>query len=192
MKKVFIVVSIVLAVLVVAGCKHDKKTEEVKKQETVMDKAKSAAMNIKDAIAGGKSMECEVKVSSEGNMVISKFSVRGEKSRSEMETGVGKRITIFDGKTVHSWNEATKEGIVNDSDCLEGLETSVPEEDDNDNDYPTYKSSEEIAENAPETVCQPVGSIDFSIPTDVNFIDQCEMIKQMQESLKNLNPQMMP
>ena len=196
--KIIVLTSVILAVFVLAGCKkktpatgvQETKTE---KQETVTDKAKETAMNIKDAIAGGKSMECEMKVGSEGNMVNSKFSVQGEKYRSEADFGEGKMISTSDGKVVHTWNEVTKEGTKISFDCIKSMETSAPEADDNDYEYSTYKSSEQIIDDAPDPDCKSVGSIDFSIPTDVNFIDQCEMLKKAQESLKNLNiPELQP
>jgi len=197
-KKIIVLSSLLLVVVILSGCfKKQTKTENsqqlLETSEKQENQAKSMAESIKDAITKGKKMECKTKIGSDGDMVESKFSVQGEKYRSEVETEAGKFISVSDGKIVHTWNSETKEGTKVDLNCVKDLEISAPEGSENDYEYSTYKSSEDIVDNATEIDCKPVSLIDFSIPADVSFIDQCEMLKNAQEAMKKFNiPQIQP
>jgi hypothetical protein len=35
--------------------------------------------------------------------------------------------------------------------------------------------------------CEDAGDVDFDIPNDVNFSDQCEMLKSQQKMIEGLN-----
>jgi hypothetical protein len=54
----------------------------------------------------------------------------------------------------------------------------------------SLKNPDEQFNDAMETKCEDVASIDFAIPSDVTFKDQCEEMKKMMENLKKYQNQM--
>lgn len=190
--------AVFIAVIFLSGCKKEVKTDVAKDTaenisvgaEDSTGGVKSKAEDIRDAILKGNKMKCTIKADSSDGTVESEFYVQGDKYKSTVDTPEGKFYSVFDGKAAYTWTEGKKEGMKFDFSCETLLMTDAPMQEGNVADYntPSGKSSEEIIEGAAEIECDPVASIDLSIPTDVDFIDQCEMLKNLQDQLKNFTP----
>lgn len=193
MKKIIIITSLVLAVGFFAGC--GKKSSETQNQN---QNAKTEQSNksqdgvigsIKDAMGLGKTMECTYSYKTGDQTSTSKIFIDGTKFRSENDIMGKKQISIFDGETMYNWSETDKKGFRWTKSCME--EISKPYKEENNNGPENIATDpEEAFEDTFDTKCVPVSSIDFSIPSDVEFADQCEVMKEqlkkMEEMKKNM------
>jgi hypothetical protein len=141
--------------------------------------------SLKEMIGMGKTMECVEKV--EGEEI--RTYIQGKTYKS---SAVSKEMTItsiFDGETFYSWNTLTKAGTKMTMACLEELGKNMPEgpstEVDNDIEF---DSVDEMMED-PQMVsnCKEISEkIDFSVPTNINFVDQCLMIKSLNDKMPSM------
>ncbi len=181
-----IFVFVLSACIVGGGDKTAEENKEVEKEES------GVIQNIKDALTKGRKMECTTKVSANGVEFESKSYVHGEKFKSISEVEGSKFYTLFDGDYFYNWGDALPQGTKMSEECLKEIEelskdlaegSEVVEGD-------QYQSSEELFEEGVDVSCKSVLSIDFSVPSDVNFVDQCETMKKMIESVKKLQESM--
>lgn len=151
-------------------------------EKNVGSKTESVIGSLKDAIGLGKKMECVYK---EGDME-SKTYIDGTKYKSVTSTPEGEMISVFDGSDFYGWNIKTKEGYVMKKSCMEELAKAMPATEEGENSNPAdFETTEDIVEGTPMDNCKETGSIDFTIPKDINFVDQCEMMKNLTNSLKD-------
>lgn len=202
MKKTPLLLSIILMVFILSGCSGKNKetvgnnnldTNGVVQQVEENVANKNAEMEegnilnkLKNSLSSGKKMKCVYKIESEGNATEIISYMQGEKYRSEIAMGAIKTKSIFDGDTMYSWVEGQKQGMKMTMDCMESLgnESNTPE-DKNGEILP--KEGDEFVESlkdAKNLSCEDAGDIDFSVPSDVEFTDQCEMLKSQQELLE--------
>lgn len=194
-KKTIVLSSLILAVVLLSGCaKKGTENKNGDKKETAQKEENGGMINsIKDAIGMGKKMECTYTYKAgEGNeSFTSKAYIEGKKYKSESEVMGKKQLMVFDGETMYTWSEADKKGTKWVKSCLDELNkddktektdsnTTIPKEENIDD-------ASEVFDDAMDTKCVPVDSIDFSVPSDIVFSDMCEQLKAMKESLgKNL------
>lgn len=202
MKKTALFLSIILMVLILSGC-NDKNNETggsnnletggavQQTEENVADKnvgmEEGNILNkLKSSLTSGKKMKCVYKIESDGNATEIISYMQGEKYRSEIAMGAIKTKSIFDGDVMYSWVEGQKQGMKMTMDCMESLgnELNTPEDK---NEEVLPKEGDEFVESlkdAKNLSCEDADDIDFSIPSDVEFTDQCEMLKSQQELLE--------
>lgn len=141
---------------------------------------------LKDAMKRGVTMKC-VTDSADGHWVI---YTNGKNTRTEGVTTDGHEMVILaKDKVVYTWDKKTKKGQKIDKGCMDdfqksmGMDTSemMKEEDDFD-DFTPEKM--EIKEKEGSLKCTPSTKADFSVPSDVEFTDQCEMLKSQMSGLK--------
>jgi len=86
------------------------------------------------------------------------------------------------GGVTTSWEAVARTGSTMDSKCYDEIngKKSTPEEDaKTDKIFQDYAISELVArEEAGEIKCLTTGDIDFSVPDDVELIDQCPLVKE--------------
>ena len=141
--------------------------------------------SIKDAMGLGKKMKCTYSVlDDKGKPISSTIIIDGQKYKFAAETNGEMSYGIFDGETQYMWSGVTKQGLKMTKSCIDELSKSVPTDGKSDSfTVPeTPQDFEQSFGSAENVKCEPTNE-DFSLPTDVNFIDQCEM---MRESLKAL------
>jgi len=189
MKKTWIGVALVVVLAIIAGVFFFTKkgetpvTKEKGTASKVVESAKDSVVgSLKDAIGLGKKMECVYK-DAEGDV---KTYIDGGKYKSVITTKEGEMVSIFDGSDFYGWNTKTKEGYVMKKTCMEELAKNVPKVEGTENSNPAdFETTEDIVEDVSMNNCKETGSVDFSIPKDVKFVDQCEMMKNLTNSLKD-------
>jgi hypothetical protein len=199
MKKSIIILPIFLAVMLLSGCgkkqaldgNQNQNTNQGTVQNQEREQEQGGMINsIKDAMGLGKKMKCSYTMETgEGKDTYTTY-VDGKKYKSESEFEGKMQYSVFDGEIIYSWNNKEKKGTKMSSKCLEDLNKSTEE------DKPEKVAAPEAAEptdenfeDAMDVKCEDVSSIDFSIPSDVVFTDQCEEMKKMMESLKQYQNQ---
>lgn len=185
MKKILIIMPMLAAAVFLSGCSDGGKSPAVKETvETKESSQDSLIGSLKDAIGLGKKMEC---VSKEDGMETRSY-IDGTKYKAVSETKEGKMVMVFDGKDFHMWNEKTKEGFVMTKSCIDGLNKGVSKmegAEDVSGDG-NFRSTEEIIAEESLDNCKETGPIDFTVPTDVKFVDQCELMKNIPADLGDL------
>ncbi len=187
MKKTLLALTVV-ATFFLSGCSNGDQVSVMKESAGVLDvatqgSAGSVVSSLKDAIGLGKKMEC-VSKDADGE---TKAYIDGSKYKSASITKDGTMISVFTGEDFYMWNEKTKEGLVMTKVCTDELNRSVPKVGgvDNSSINTEFQTTEDIVAEESIDNCKETGSIDFTIPTDVKFIDQCEMMKNIPASVKD-------
>lgn len=144
--------------------------------------------NALDAFRSGKKMKCSMR---EADGSEATFYSEGKKFKSvSMVNGSG-YTTIFDGVTYYSWDEKTKQGMKFTDSCMKEFTDQFEK---NSDDTPVANTPlnpadapEEVLKDMANTSCESVATVDFSVPSDITFMDQCEVMKQTQDLLKNMS-----
>lgn len=189
MKKLVPVI-IVLLVLVIGGWLFfsSKKTavapvEKTSEEANTLTEEKTGVISsIKDAMGLGKTMQCTYS----GPEGTSTVYVDGEKFKTIAEASGSKMTVLFDGKTQYYWDNGTKQGYSISIACLEEFNKSVPEtkqEGSKQSQLEDFKSNLDTVDNAQ---CTEAKGIDFTVPTDVTFTDQCAMMKQAVQMMQGI------
>lgn len=182
--------------LALAGCSSGT-SQPVVEQPSVQGKPQAEMQNgggIADWVAGlssGKKMRCDYKMGGEGDKALSvKMFADKDHYRMETATLAGTMISIADGKTMYTWTSGTKQGMKMDLECAKGLEGDLPKADSAGASPKTYDSPEQAIGNIPNISCAETSdSVDFSVPSDVTFADQCAMLKGTLEKMKAVQGQ---
>lgn len=148
--------------------------------ESMLEKGVGAVASIKDAMGLGKSMECTYTMSADQSMETS-VVVDGQKFKS---TTVMKDMTVyglFDGETQYTWMSNSKQGMKMSKSCMEQMTATVKDMAKPETNTTTPKDMRDEFDMAKNVSCQPAKSVDWSLPQDVVFTDQCAM---MQDSMK--------
>ena len=181
--KTWKITAVVAGILLLAGCGSKPAVEN----NQIQDQKKSDGgiiSSIADAIGSGKAMKCTYIINSgEGEKMTSVSYVKGEKYKSETEMRGDVQYVIFDGETMYSWNKNQRPGTKMEKSCTDELAKNAPQED---TSQTPDASGEKTFENAADVECVPAGNIDFSIPTDITFSDQCEMIKNLMKNVPSV------
>jgi hypothetical protein len=204
MKKIsFFAVSLFL-VLGLSGCGktnenkiNNSEIETTKNQDDIVANEEKSTGEIsmvdklKNAISSGKKMKCTYKMNEEGGAAEVITYMHGDKYKSEVITGQMKTVAVFDGEAMYSWVIGQKIGTKMTMDCIDSLdvkgETSaeaIPEGTPKGEDEDKFMETLSDAQNLS---CEDAGEIDFSIPSDVSFSDQCEMLKSQQKMIDGFN-----
>lgn len=143
----------------------------------------SMIASIKDAMGLGQAMQCTYTGGTGDTTLTSKVSVSGEKFRSESEVSGTKVYALFDGDTQYTWMGDTKQGTKMSKACLDELQAALPEtQTSTGSETPQPEDYSKMFDAANNVNCVAAASgADFSVPADITFTDQCEMMK---ESLK--------
>ncbi len=167
--------------------KKDNNTEKSNNEKLTNDTDKTTLGKIKTAITSGKKMECTYNTKEDGKFIKMKTYFDGKKYKNEIEFNGEKAYSVFDGQNSYSWAENSAEGTKINMDCLKEFETitSIETTDENENDTDKNDVSE-MFDGAMDLNCHNIKTIDFSIPNDIKFIDQCEMLKKQRDLIKNM------
>jgi len=184
MKKASLIVILFAAVLF-AGC--GEKVQELKDAKdditSKAEKSKGFVGGLKDAMKNGVAMKCVTET--EGTDEEWTVYTNGINMRAEgMTEGIAQNV-LKKGDVTYTWVEGEKTGQMMDLNCLKdfkkelaipGLEDSFEEEDF------SFEELEESEESG-KTKCSPSTEGDFSVPKDIDFTDQCAVIKKQMEGL---------
>jgi hypothetical protein len=175
-----------VGVLVLMGCGNKDATnnllkEEAKKEITSQPEEKKGGVisSIKDAMGLGKTMRCEYKFKGESGELNSIAYVDGRKYKAESTVMGKKQLVVFDETAMYSWAEGEKNGMKMTTVCMKEMEKNIPKEQGGREPLADSKTDEEFFDDATDVKCEAASGVDFSIPTDIVFADQCEMLKNM-------------
>lgn len=198
MKKTVIFAVIVAVSFLAVGCnkkqaqKPGAENNEQQKNESMTKDANSQmeylGEQIKDAITKGEKLECVYSTSdSEGEQSV-KMYMSGEKYKSVVTADGEEFNSLFDGEAQYSWPSTEKEGIKMSAECVEefGVEDESMENMDDYEDFDNFRTTDEVLEQDLEMTCNKISEIDFSVPSDVKFVDQCEMVKNQMQQMQQL------
>lgn len=194
MKKASIFVVVLLIAVAIYGYVKKSSPESITNDfKDSVEKVSEVSEEMGGVFDFSKPMECTYETKDEeGNIVESKVYIDGEKYRSEFSAGGVKYYSISDGETMYTWSNESKEGTKMDIDCMNNLGGEVIKEDSAEASSSNYETSQDLLEAAMGVDCKDAKSVDVSTPKDINFIDQCEMLKQQMEMIKSYQNQMPP
>ncbi len=205
MKTIFkggVFIGLIVATIALAGCgaktnqlknakdninaKIENGKELVETGKKMADEKQGLMGGLKDAMKRGVTMKC-VADSADGHWVI---YTNGKNTKTEGTTVDGHEMVILvKGKTIYTWNKKTKKGEKIDKGCMDdfqkdmGIDSSaMTKGDKNFDDFTPEKM--EAKEKEGKLKCVPSTKADFSIPSDVQFTDQCAMLKKQMSGLK--------
>ena len=187
------VVLLVVGILLLAGCgnKPANKAGEMGKgnKDNITTETKNGnggvISSIKDAMGLGKEMKCAYKFKGEAGDITSTAYVNGKKYKAESTVMGKKQIVIFDETAMYSWAEGEKNGMKMTKVCMEEMEKNIPKTQGGQEPATDSISDEEFFENSTDVSCMPYSGADFSVPKDIIFADQCEMLKNIMKDLPN-------
>lgn len=137
-------------------------------------------------LASGKKIQCTYANTDEKgqSLPMKMYAERGSyKTELTMPTGV--ITTLFDGKSMYTWTVGQKQGTKMDIACTKELADQLPKE--QGSAPKTYDSPEQAIQGTPNIACaESSTAIDFSVPSDVTFSDQCAMLKASLGKLKDI------
>ena len=190
MKKISAAVFVFAATIVLSGCgfqKEDPKQAPAPavKESPVEPKSEDNGIigSIKDAIGLGSNLKC-VSTSKEGE--VAEVFVQGKKFKATSTIEKKKQNIVNDGTAMFIWAEGEKTGIKMVLSCLEDLKTGLPEQQKNLLDNAVPDIEKELSSSDEKVNCVKTGAIDFAVPTEVVFTDQCALMKKSVESMKNV------
>ena len=142
----------------------------------------SVISSIADAMASGKTMQCTYTMADKnGGEITSTMFVDGKKYAGTTTVAGNVHHMVFDGDATYSWGEKQKTGMKMTKACSEELVTNAPKS--QPDNASTTADAQKTFDNATNVKCEPSSGADFSIPTEVTFADQCEMLKNLQKNL---------
>jgi hypothetical protein len=187
MKKILLGVAVFGAAFLLSGCGKQADPNQNTAQDQTQKNASaasSAITSIKDAMGLGTKMKCEYSTKMGADTVKSTVYVEGEKFKSTGTINGATQNTLFDGDAMYMWTEGKTTGFKMAMSCINDLKASSPQGQQN---GPNVKSPEDQFKDATETSCSSItDSVDFTAPTSVTFTDQCEMMKNSTEMMKNV------
>src|SRR3989344_4592978 len=188
-------VPIVLALIVLAGAgwylmqKRGGSQVSEKSGDALSETATSGVIgSIKDAMGVGKKMKCTYALA-DGSGASSTVFVDGQKFKFTSEMNGETVYGLFDGETQYTWTTgAKKQGWKMVASCMEALGQQAAQMTAGDSTAP--QNVQESLDTAQDVQCEAAASEDFSVPTDIEFVDQGEMIKKTMEALEDFKGQL--
>jgi len=200
--KVLILGGLITTTIGLAGCGsktvnklNDAKDDVVSKVEQgkeMAEESKGLVGGLKEAMKKGVTMKC-IADSPDGHWVT---YTNGKYSRTEGTTADGHEMAIVvNREATYSWDKKTKKGQKMDKKCMEEFQKNfggsamtddTKEEDMFDNFTPEKLEAEEAGG---KLKCSPSTKADFSVPSDVQFTDQCQLMTKQMDKLKQQMPE---
>ncbi|NTW90323.1 MAG: hypothetical protein HGB37_05450, partial [Candidatus Moranbacteria bacterium] len=111
-----------------------------------------------------------------------------DRYKTEMDLPTGSVVSIFDGKTMYTWVDGTKQGMKMDLECAKSLKDQLPQAGPAGKaEQQSYDTPEQAIGNIPNITCaEASGQVDLSVPSDVTFTDQCEILKSTLGKMKDM------
>ncbi len=195
------IVALAAGVLMLAGC-GNKVAQNVTEQNTVDNvsapkvEEKSPVSDVinsmKDAMLAGKTMKCDYTIKgADGKELTTSSYVNGKKYMTSMAVAGNIQHMIFDETAMYSWTEGQKQGTKMTMACTQELAKNLPPKADAAVPAPDPTGEKTFA-SATNVSCTPANNVDFSIPTEVTFSDQCEMMKNLTKNIPKGMPANLP
>ncbi|MFZ2299674.1 MAG: hypothetical protein WAW00_00895 [Candidatus Moraniibacteriota bacterium] len=147
--------------------------------------------SIKDAMGLGQKMKCTYSAK-DGSGASSTVFVDGKKFKFTTDANGEKMYGVFDGETQYMWTTgAQKQGFKMTKVCTDELAQAAAKVTEGGTaSTATPQDLQESFDTAQNVQCEAASGEDFSIPTDITFVDQCEMIKNSMKALEEMKGQL--
>ncbi len=169
-------IGIIMVVGVFTGCEKEAQKKLVVKTEY----GKELSNGLKVALENGVAVKCVGENVDFGGKEI--IYTDGKSYRTEKMIDGVNVVELDVGGVTTSWDVVAGTGTTIDSKCYDEMsgKKSTPEEDaKTDKNFQDYAISELVArEEKGKIKCLSTTSIDFSIPEDIDLIDQCPLVKE--------------
>lgn len=178
------------------GMENDDATTAIASDDSNTDKGESGIVSsIKDAMGLGKKMQCTYAIGDDKS-IRATVMVDGEKFKS---TTIMKDMTvhgIFDGESQYTWTDNEKQGSKMSRTCLDKMtarfqDMPAPAASKESEVAPSIQDLRDGFDGLKDVQCKAADMVDFSLPKDISFVDQCVMIEQsmkMMEEMKDKVP----
>ncbi len=178
------ILPIMASVIFLGGCGNGDQTSPTSGENQTApakdDQAGAIVSSLKEMVGMGKKMMCISTVDG----TETKTYIEGKKYKATITSNEIKMMSVFDGETFYSWDSKTKAGTKMTMTCMEELGKNMPKTATGVNENSEVASTDKLIENEDGKNCSETSeAVDFTIPTDVNFADQCLM---MQNMIKNM------
>ncbi len=189
MKKTIFLLLAIPGIALIAGCAQKQNSQNSNKQENQPEQtSERAASSIMEAVNSEKKMVCTYDTKLEDESFASKSYIDGKKFKIESEIDGKKDYTLFDGDTVYSWTESDKEGTKMSDSCMKDLK-SLSGDTGEFTEEESLASPEETFKDASNIKCEETPEIDLSVPSDVTFEDECQIMKDELNASKKVESQ---
>lgn len=144
--------------------------------------------SIKDAMGLGQKMKCTYSAK-DGSGASSTVFVDGKKLKFTTDANGEKMYGVFDGDTQYMWTTGTeKQGFKMTKACTDELAQAAAHmmEGGQKGAAATPQDLQESFDTAQNVQCEAATGEDFSVPTDITFVDQCEMMRSSMKELEQM------
>lgn len=153
----------------------------IEKGKEVANKNEGIVGGLKNILNGGASLKCE----SEDGWVT---YTNGSSFRSEGITEGKKQVVLMNDGVMYTWNpETMSDGLKMSKNCLSEIQKNLnlPEEQGIEvfDDFSVESMEEDVKSG--KINCKPSTEGEFKVPTNVQFVDQCEIMKEQMNGMKS-------
>jgi len=127
-------------------------------------------------------MECTYTENVDGKETKSVTQVDGKNFKSISEVNGKKMYSMMKDEIMYTWIEGTAMANKIALSCLKDLQKNLPQG----QVASAPQDPEKAFDSATNVSCKPLDSIDISVPSDINFVDQCEQMKNLSKQLKDI------
>jgi hypothetical protein len=164
--------------------------DKAKDLKTTMEE-KGMVSSIKDAMGLGTAMKCTYTTDTDGQNFQSEIFVEGEKFRATTTVDGTKNIVLSDGTDQYMWSDGKNQGFKMNKACLDDLKKMLPTTSDSKSpSMPKIEDAQAALDMAKNVQCNPIESVDLTIPKDITFTDQCAMMKDSMKALEQMKDKM--
>lgn len=179
MKKIFFGTLVFVFAITLSGCGEKTQPQpqsggqeggQSQQETSKKDNASGESDLIKNAISSGKKMECTyVRKIDEEMELTAVVQIEGKNFKSVMEVGGSKSYAAVKDGVMYTWGNAMAIPAKITESCLKESKETIP----------SAQNPEKIFDDAIKVACNSVDSVDISIPSDIQFKDICEMMKEL-------------
>lgn len=184
-KSLGVIIGILIAVMFVSGCGNEN-NHSAKNSSS----ENSLSNKIQEALQKNKPLKCVSEI--EGGKVITYLQGKNIKTESEVAGKTYVSIMRENGEN-YSWVKGEKKGQKFNPKCMKEISEEMPSASPTEN-YASSVKKMEAREKDEQIKCSPASKIDFNIPQNISFVDQCQIMKQQMkkanEKMKEANKQM--
>jgi hypothetical protein len=185
MKKMFLGVVAVGIALILSGCgKQAIPDQNSGSSQNSSSAVSSAITSIKDALKLGGKTECVYTTKINGEEIKAIMQTDGKNFKSTSEINGRKMYSIMKDDVSYTWGEGIPVASKLSMSCIKDL--PKPEGQEANSQIEDMQNPEKVFDGATNVVCNPVASVDISVPENVQFQDMCEMMKGMINMTKNI------
>ena len=190
MKKIIPLSILFVGLGVLSGCANNQEMTQSGNQmqkgedQNMEGSMGSAINNIKDAIGSGQKMKCTYTIRQNAQEYKSEAFIDGKKYKSVSTVDGHTSNAIFDGKETYAWTDDAAKGMKINEECAQ--QNQIENQEQNEMAQGDVQTNGDPFDGAVDVKCEKVDSIDFSVPSDVEFTDQCEMLKLQQQQMEQL------